>query len=149
MPYKKAGRQDGKYPQTKINGKMLLVHRVRAENALGCPLPLGSEVHHVNEQKGDPLGPLVICQDHAYHMALHARLNVLRAGGDPFLDKICHRCRVPKPRADFYNKSNLCPPCARMHAKEANRRAKVRRLGLPIDWTPKPLGRPKAEQRTV
>lgn len=49
------------------------LHRRRAEQALGKPLPPGVEVHHADGSKADD-APLVICQDRAYHMLLHQRM---------------------------------------------------------------------------
>jgi hypothetical protein len=54
-------------------------HILIAEKALGKPLPQGAVVHHVNETKNS--GPLVICQDDAYHHLLHQRIRALRACG--------------------------------------------------------------------
>lgn len=53
-----------------------MFYRKRAELALGKPLPLGAEVHHVH----DRADTLVICQDREYHLLLHARM---RARGQP------------------------------------------------------------------
>ena len=76
------------------------LHRVRAEKALGRPLPAGAVVHHADGSKADD-APLVICQDQAYHRFLHARMRVKAAGGNPNVDAICERCRRVKPRAFF------------------------------------------------
>lgn len=66
------------------------VHLVIAENALGKPLPLNSEVHHVNLKREG--GPLVICQDHGYHLLLHVRQRSYVATGDPHNRK-CTFCK--------------------------------------------------------
>ena len=47
------------------------LHRVRAEIALGKPLPKGVVVHHPNEDKWNQNAQLVICQDQSYHLYLH------------------------------------------------------------------------------
>lgn len=54
-------------------------HVAIAEKALGKDLPLGAEVHHVNGLKNG--GPLVVCQDHAYHHLLHKRTRAYQACG--------------------------------------------------------------------
>jgi hypothetical protein len=106
------------------------LHVARAERALGHPLPLGAEVHHADGSKSDT-APLVICQDRAYHLLLHVRTNVLRAGGNPNTDKVCCDCKAAKPLAAFdrmrSNKSNgrqsLCRECARNRDPRRNKKA--------------------------
>ena len=89
-----ANIRDGKYINCypKQNGKRL--HVTIAEGALGHSLPVGAEVHHVDENKSNNRNSnLVICQDHAYHSLLHVRARVLRAGGDPNTQRICADCK--------------------------------------------------------
>lgn len=69
-------------------------HIVIAEKAYGGSLPLGVEVHHVNESKADNANTnLVICQNHAYHALLHYRAKALRETGNANL-KQCRVCKV-------------------------------------------------------
>jgi len=69
------------------------LHVAIAERALGHPLPRGSEVHHVNEDKHDNRpSNLVICQDRAYHALLHLRRRVMLAGGNPNTQRLCYMC---------------------------------------------------------
>lgn len=69
-------------------------HRVVAERALGRPLPIGTVVHHVDDDgENNANANLVLLQDQREHMALHYRRAVLRAGGDPFADILCDLCR--------------------------------------------------------
>ena len=76
-------------------------HIVRAEQALGKPLPKGAVVHHADGSRS-PHAPLVICQDSAYHQLLHLRMKVVAVGGDPNTEKFCNRCRKAKPFSQFY-----------------------------------------------
>jgi hypothetical protein len=88
------------YAETSVEGRRVLVHRLRAERALGKPLPPGAVVHHADGSIS-PDAPLVICQDEAYHRLLHIRTRVVRAGGDPNADRICSHCKQVKPMAGF------------------------------------------------
>jgi hypothetical protein len=55
--------------------------RARAEIALGHPLSPDIEVHHINKTKNG--GPIVVCENHSYHMLLHARTKSIAATGTP------------------------------------------------------------------
>ena len=97
-----------------------LVHRVRAEQLLGHPLPAGAVVHHINGDKS-PDGPLMICANHAEHALLHYWMRIEQAGGDPNTEKICSRCKRVKPKTEFnINRAHLadgldyfCRSCVR------------------------------------
>ena len=80
------------------------LHRVRAEQALGRPLPPKAVVHHADGSRADH-APLVICQNQTYHLLLHLLARVRQAGGDPFADRICYTCRRVLPFAMFYGKA--------------------------------------------
>lgn len=82
------------------NGQQVSLHRLRAERALGRPLPVGAIVHHADGSRRDD-APLVICENDAYHKLLHARMRVKAAGGNPNADAVCSICRKAKPRAMF------------------------------------------------
>lgn len=86
----------GEYGATRRNGQWVRSHRLRAEMALGRPLPPKAIIHHADGSKRDD-APLVICQDHAYHMLLHRRMRVKALGGDPNRDVVCKICRRPTP----------------------------------------------------
>lgn len=99
------------------DGRRVLVHRLRAEKALGRGLPVGAVVHHADGSKSVH-SPLVICQSEAYHQLLHRRTRVLKAGGNPNTDRICSRCHAVKPLEQFHaDKTNrmgrvqYCKPC--------------------------------------
>jgi hypothetical protein len=105
-------------------------HILVAEVALGRVLPKSAVVHHVDLcSSNNRNSNLVICQDQAYHMLLHARLRIQRAGGDPNLDKICGTCKKVLSRQKFG--SDRCAPdrlrgecreCAARRGRDAYRR---------------------------
>jgi hypothetical protein len=88
-------------------------HVLIAERALGKPLPSGAQVHHVDENRRNNANRnLVICQNQSYHLLLHSRAHVLRAGGNPNTDFLCSTCNVTKPRSEFNKRhSTLCRAC--------------------------------------
>lgn len=57
------------------------VHRLRAERALGRPIPKGGHVHHVDGDTWNPAARLVLCEDTSYHWLLERRTKALRACG--------------------------------------------------------------------
>jgi hypothetical protein len=72
-------------------------------------------VHHADGTKS-AAAQLVICQDAAYHNLLHARMRIVRAGGNPNTDRVCSACRTAKPRTDFSRNrlkrgGGLCDVC--------------------------------------
>lgn len=72
----------------------VLRHLLVAEKALGRPIPLGVEVHHVNENKKDDRGcNLVICENRTYHVLLHRRMAAFKAVGIPHALK-CKYCKL-------------------------------------------------------
>lgn len=66
------------------------LHIVLAEKALGRKLPDKAVVHHAN---GGFDGPLVICENTAYHGLLHVRTRAFKATGDPNKRK-CTYCKA-------------------------------------------------------
>lgn len=62
----------GGYIVGTINGKQVYQHVYVAEKVLGCKLPPGAVVHHVNGVRYDNRSTnLVICPDQSYHMLIH------------------------------------------------------------------------------
>lgn len=111
------------YRTTALYGNRKRLHVAIAETALGHALPADAEVHHVDGVKWNNAHTnLVICQDHAYHMLLHARARVQKAGGDPNTQRICCHCKQLWPTEKLYG-GNQCSRC--MSAKSlAKRRAR-------------------------
>jgi len=108
-----------------VNGdkRSMLLHRYRAERALGKSLPVNAVVHHADGTKSD-MAPLVICQDSTYHALLHVRMRVKAAGGDPDRDKICCFCHMVKPSTDFHRaratfdgRAQRCKSCENAKAR--------------------------------
>jgi hypothetical protein len=123
-----------RYPGRAIGGgKADAIHRIRAAQALGKPLPAGAEVHHVDGSM-NPDAPLVICQDAAYHSFLHYRMRIVRDGFDPNTHRRCSRCKTYKPLAAFSKrKANIvmglasyCRPCWSQQKGFGNRRHSVK-----------------------
>ncbi len=113
------------YPRTRLSdGRLVKRHRLKAERALGKPLPRGVEVHHVDGTKS-MRSALVICQDKAYHRLLHARQRIIRAGGSPDRDKLCSSCKTAKPFGEFgrcttaiFGLNQNCRECAKRISRE-------------------------------
>jgi hypothetical protein len=66
------GGFDNGYLRVRVDKKKDYFHRVKAEKALGRPLPPGVEVHHFLGNK-DVDAQLVICPGRWYHKLLHKR----------------------------------------------------------------------------
>jgi hypothetical protein len=96
-------------------------HVLIVEAVLGHTLPKNAVVHHVNGLSNEH-DNLVVLENQAEHMRLHARLRVLRAGGNPWTERICGRCHRPMPnRPERYR----CAPC--QAAYDAGRCPRVRK----------------------
>lgn len=113
-----------------IQGKVS-EHVIVAERAVGHVLPNGTVVHHVSDQKADNQpSNLVVLQNQGEHVGLHTRRAVLRAGGDPWTQRLCCVCKQPKSTQDFYRLrdrafSAICKPCSRTRATARQRRLKA------------------------
>lgn len=109
------------------SSKRVLLHRDRAERALGKSLPPNAIVHHADGSRSDD-APLVICQDDAYHKFLHMRMRIQAAGGNPNTDRLCCGCHLVKAITEFsqprsFRNRTGYRPCRRC---ERQRRAKQR-----------------------
>lgn len=114
-------------------GERQLLHRERAERALGRPLPARVVVHHADGSRRDD-ATLVICPDEAYHKLLHRRMRVVAAGGNPNTDKVCSCCRQVLRTAAFYRNRAQCdglsPYCKRCQRMAQARVVKEVGLGM-------------------
>jgi hypothetical protein len=67
-------------------------HILLVERALGHPMPVGSEVHHVDEDKqNNSCGNLVLCPNREYHRLMEMRTRALDACGNPNY-RLCYFC---------------------------------------------------------
>ena len=78
------------YGHPRNHNNYVLEHILKAEKALGKPLPPGVHVHHANGTRDS--GELVICQDAAYHKLLHQRMRAKAACGHVHWRK-CEYCK--------------------------------------------------------
>lgn len=106
----------------------ILEHVAIVESVLGRALPDGAVIHHVNEIKGDNRNAnLAVLQGQREHVELHARLRVLRAGGNPWTQRLCCYCHHPKAFDDFYRHlkdreySSACKDCSRSRCRDRQR----------------------------
>jgi hypothetical protein len=99
-------------------------HVVVAEKALGKPLPKGAEVHHVDGVKwNNAPSNLVLCQSHAYHLLLHARARVVKAGGNPNTQRLCCHCKQLWVIENLLStRRNQCPRCSSSRQRAARAR---------------------------
>lgn len=86
-------RKGRKLGYSTFTGQRLEEWQLIAEKALGRPLPVGAEIHHVDEdrQNNDPEN-LVICPSGAYHSLLHTRTDAMKAG-KPLEYRKCPYCK--------------------------------------------------------
>ena len=76
------------------DGKERRAHVLVAEKALGHPLPVEAQVHHVNEDRLDNRPEnLVICPNWDYHKLIHQRMRALEACGNANWRK-CPSCKT-------------------------------------------------------
>lgn len=100
-------RPDG-YVVKQSGSKHIFEHIRIAERALGKPLPLISQVHHVDENPSNNTSSnLVICPSQTYHMLLHQRTDALNSCGHADWRK-CNCCKTyDDPENLLISKTNV------------------------------------------
>jgi len=99
-------------------------HVLIAEAVLGRPLSQDHPVHHHDENGSNNSNTnLVICEDKKYHQLLHSRMNVIKKGGDPDIEKWCPGCERLLPFTRFHRDrrqgdglNRQCKQCAIVRA---------------------------------
>lgn len=102
------------YWMYEINGRSVMRHVLAAEKAIGKKLPLGVEVHHVDDDRGnDTNSNLIVCQDRAYHMLLHKRTKALKISGHAnwITCQICKQYSPPEEIKSYSNGVKWHPAC--------------------------------------
>ena len=120
------------HPRASSQGQVC-EHVIIVEAALGHYLPDGAVIHHVDgDARNNAHRNLVACQNQAYHMLLHQRARVVRAGGNPNTQLMCGACGLPKDEDHFAwdnaahtKRRRRCFDCSR---REARRQYQIKRI---------------------
>ena len=114
----------------------VLEHLLVVEKALGHFLTLPHLIHHINTIRDDNRNNnLCVLENNAEHVALHRRMRVQQAGGNPWTQRLCSRCRLVKNLDEFgiarRNRNNrpnnevklqtVCKVCNRLNAADLER----------------------------
>jgi len=81
------------------DNKKVREHRQIVEKVLGKPLPKGSVIHHIDENRmNNANNNLVLCPSYGYHRQIHMRMDALRATGHADWRKCpyCHQYDSPE-----------------------------------------------------
>ena len=109
--------------------RYVLEHRLVVECVLGHLLPVDAVVHHVNDTKIDNrTDNLVALENLSEHMALHMRRRVLRAGGNPWTQRLCTDCG-PRDFDAFKPGSDRAFSCRCRDCRRANDRKQYQAVG--------------------
>lgn len=101
------------------------IHVLRAEYALGRPLPVCVQIHHVDGvSTNNSNANHEICENAAYHKLLHVRGKVVAAGGNPNTQALCGDCQSVKDFSAFN----------RMASRKANGLQSVCRVCQQARW---------------
>jgi hypothetical protein len=83
------------------------LHRVIVEKAIGRKLTGKEKVHHVDFNKlNNTPSNLVLCPDQSYHLLLHARSNIVFAGGNADKEAVCTGCNKIRDKGEFPKNPN-------------------------------------------
>jgi len=106
------------HPRTCKNYKYVFEHVLVAEKALNKLLPPKAKIHHIDgNSTNNNNDNLVVCQDQAYHMLLHVRQRLIKAGVNPSTPKVCPKCKQTKTFAEFTRKEHTCRACIKIRYK--------------------------------
>lgn len=89
-PCRRIWRRANSHSYQRVGHGQRRTHRLIAERLIGRPLGQAI-VHHYGRISDNTR--LVICENQAYHLLLHARTRVVKAGGDPNRERLCSVCR--------------------------------------------------------
>lgn len=116
-----------------VEGKTRKVHVLEWERHHG-PKPVGFEIHHVDENKGNWEISNLVLMTNSDHQRVHAGWV---KDGDKWVAKPCTACGAVLPLSDFYPRkgytpSAKCKPCHSVSARQwvADNREKRRKSSL-------------------
>lgn len=103
-------------------------HIIKAQEAIGKPLPKGAVVHHWNEVRSDNRNEnLLICDNQAYHVLIHLRMKAFKACGNPDYRR-CRFCDTWDDVSMMWTNSNRSESYHRSCRRKADVCATSRRM---------------------